>query len=695
MSTINRLSSVDALQPGDLIPVWDSSNGDTRKASLTTLLAFIEANDPASTTRITAPNVDGFNVDVGNTDANTWLIINPVLGYLSGSVSLPSSTYAIADQEITVVFTSSVSTFAVTSTGATVVGTPVQISAYDSFRVRYNATQSTWYTLDTTGGSGGASAITRQDFTGDGTTTDFSLATPPDALGESLQVFINGVYQERAVYTVTGAVITFSEAPPNTSNIEILGWTVSAIGATTSNLVSYSPAGVGAVAETVENKLKEAVSVKDFGAVGDGITDDTAAIQAAFDDPSLAPIYFPFGTYKVSGTGLACLTLSVNKNIYGCNLGSTIRADNAGGTTALILVAITASAGFGDVRGWEMRNIKAFHNGGGQHGLFISGGLSMSASLIEMCSFGAGTAATGYGLYVNDQLSHSKISVCQFDYVYMKCLDANVIDKCLTFGSRPAITFDCDVGVRNNTVSNCTLVNRDGQVRIINGDNIRIINNQMELAQGYTPPENQSAASAMVWIEGSASRDVINTVIRDNNFGGGTNLDHLIYTQYADRTVIDANQLIAVNDYEIYLSPQTTNTVICGTNKTIGSISNPRPRTLFKANIFNGGGLNNMGCLSPITGANSWTTPDVYKDEYGRVHFIGEFNAGTPAAGTLIGTLPPGFLPLQNTLPASTSLGMGTVNLNTVNGQITVNATTPLPSNSSVCLPSYQSNNET
>lgn len=65
----------------------------------------------------------------------------------------------------------------------------------------------------------------------------------------------------------------------------------------------FLQAGAGAVARTMQEKARELpLSVKDFGAVGDGVADDTAAIQAALTRAQLTgrKVWVPVGAYKVS-----------------------------------------------------------------------------------------------------------------------------------------------------------------------------------------------------------------------------------------------------------------------------------------------------------------------------------------------------------------------------------------------------------
>lgn len=73
-------------------------------------------------------------------------------------------------------------------------------------------------------------------------------------------------------------------------------------------LVGFKQSGSGAASRTAQDKLREFVSVMDFGAVGDGVADDTAAIQAALVSGA-TEVYLPAGLYGVKSTG-AALTLS-------------------------------------------------------------------------------------------------------------------------------------------------------------------------------------------------------------------------------------------------------------------------------------------------------------------------------------------------------------------------------------------------
>lgn len=93
--------------------------------------------------------------------------------------------------------------------------------------------------------------------------------------------------------------------------------------------VEYDPPFTGALTSgyTVADKLEQTVSVKDFGAVGDGVTNDTAAIQAAITASN--SVYFPQGLYILN----AVITGgNKNLNLVGDGIGVTIlRWSDTGG----------------------------------------------------------------------------------------------------------------------------------------------------------------------------------------------------------------------------------------------------------------------------------------------------------------------------------------------------------------------------
>jgi hypothetical protein len=62
----------------------------------------------------------------------------------------------------------------------------------------------------------GFGATSATNYTGDGTTVGYAV------IGNVVDVYINGVYQNKNTYSVVNGVLTFSEAPPVTSLIEIL-----------------------------------------------------------------------------------------------------------------------------------------------------------------------------------------------------------------------------------------------------------------------------------------------------------------------------------------------------------------------------------------------------------------------------------------------------------------------------------------
>jgi len=122
-----------------------------------------------------------------------------------------------------------------------------------------------------------------------------------------------------------GKYLTFSATGAVTAS------SATVTGSTSANLVSYIASGSGAVETTVETKLREIASVKDFGAVGDGATDDSTAIQNALNAHN--NVTFPPGTYIAKNIDLAA-----NRSVY-LQQGAIVKL-KSGSTTAEYLFRV-------------------------------------------------------------------------------------------------------------------------------------------------------------------------------------------------------------------------------------------------------------------------------------------------------------------------------------------------------------------
>lgn len=137
------------------------------------------------------------------------------------------------------------------------------------------------------------------------TTNDVTLATY-DNIPTTLQPPITNdassiSYEQGYEVTAGGFTVGATYLITSIGNTDFV-----AIGAAANSVgVLFTATGVGSgtgtakFSRTLQTRLQEYLSVKDFGAVGDGITDDTAAIQAAHATGKI--IFYPYGTYKYVG----------------------------------------------------------------------------------------------------------------------------------------------------------------------------------------------------------------------------------------------------------------------------------------------------------------------------------------------------------------------------------------------------------
>ena len=178
-----------------------------------------------------------------------------------------SSNYAV-----TANFNTSVTSIALPLAGGTLTGpliinetTAVKMSAGTTAQrptgvaghFRYNTTEGKFEGYSTEWGEigGGAADLKLNSFTGNGSTTAYTLSSSP--VEDNTLVYIDGVYQNKTGYAIVDNVLTFSAAPPNTSAIEITAATIAPVTASTEFKLSQFTGNGSTVAFTLSAQSPE------------------------------------------------------------------------------------------------------------------------------------------------------------------------------------------------------------------------------------------------------------------------------------------------------------------------------------------------------------------------------------------------------------------------------------------------------
>lgn len=397
-------------------------------------------------------------------------------------------------------------------------------------------------------------------------------------------------------------------------NIENTSALTSLAGSGGSALVGFIQSGSGAVATTVQAKLREVISVKDFGATGNGTTDDTTAFNNALVAAAGKSLYVPAGTYL-------CTTLTVygGTTVYGDSPTTSVIKAKSSLSTSSPLVKNPNQSGTAYTytdKGIELRNLALNGNNLGTRTeglLFFS---KVEDALIDNCRI--------YNVQYIGAAFAGCLSVTVSNTLFTECGNSTVTIEggaAVWIGAATDTTESFDVSITDNSF----LSNRWSAV-YANGSRLSVIANYMSANQEsavFMTGNNNIIADN--WISNQTRKYISASGIEaggDNltvtgNYVGDTDSDSISITDLQFATVTGNTLLNPGRD------SSTFPTAACiGLISTVASPNQPRYITVvgnnmwaplndaYAAVVMGGAGAAPANVLISDNqmGSNSWTS---------------------------------------------------------------------------------------
>jgi hypothetical protein len=393
-------------------------------------------------------------------------------------------------------------------------------------------------------------------------------------------------------------------------------------------------------AKDIKAIFADYVSIKALGAKGDGVSDDTAVIQAAFDNPALQTIYFPSGNYLVKALSGSCLSISRHAKIFGDGMNrSSIIVDPTTPSTVDVLKVsgqitnlVIQDIGFTYASGTPARH--AIHIDLSTTGHFVKN------SFIEKCYF---NEINGHAIHLTNPTNVDGFFTSRIgnNLIYggiflERSGDSVLIEENTITGVKAGIEMTTVTGAYRTYIGKNNITSDEGQIVLTNVSEVSIIENQIEQTAARA-----STNHACIEIDGG-----YNIIIENNNFDTNGYIDYNLRVNNTKNIIVDKNNFHTSNKH-IDIKSGAVNTYI-------GYKNNSRKNGIAVNNlVIDNAGIGTTNIDVPVTLENGWTNYDsvnygaarCHKTQDGTCHLKGSISGGTVTVGTQLFVLPEGFRP--------------------------------------------------